>query len=68
MGPKDLIRRVNFMCFSSVLTFKFAFSKAVSIPYPLYHRFAAEDILVGLEVLNPFCSKYNISLQIRFSY
>lgn len=34
----------------------------------LCQRFAAEHSLVSLEDLGPFCSKYDISLQIIFSY
>lgn len=56
------------MCSSSVLIFKLAFSEAMSFPDPLYHRFADEESLVGHEDLGPFCSKYNISLRMRFSY
>lgn len=52
-GQKDPTRRVKFMCSSSVLIFKLAFSEAMSFPDPLYHRFAAEDSLVGHEDLGP---------------
>lgn len=49
---------------SSFLVFKLAFSKIMG---PLYHRFSAEDSLVGHEDRGPFCIKYYISLQMRFS-
>lgn len=54
--------QVNFKCSTSVLIFKLVFSEATSFADPLYHRFAAEDSLVGHEDLGPFCRKYNISL------
>lgn len=60
---KHPTRRVNFVCSSSVLIFKyFQPGHEFSRPCP------AEDSLVGHEDLGPFCSKYNISPQMIFFY